>query len=186
MYKKNLLNQRILVSLSCLAGLASFTGIAQAGTDSGFYIGAGAGSTSVEFSQSGNSFTDDGSAVKAVVGYNFGVIPLVDLGIEGAYVNFASLDNSGIEYDLSSWNGFGIAGLSFGPFGLFAKGGLAAWSSETTVGGVSTKTDSTDPVYGIGARLRLGAFSGRIEYEYYDLESTTDVSMTSASILFHF
>ena len=179
-------SRSVLALVSLFVGLSTFSGIAQAGTDSGPYIGIGAGSTSVEFSDSGNNFTDDGGGVKALVGYNFGVIPLVDLGIEGAYVNFGSLDNSGIEYDLSSFNGFGIAGLSFGPLGLFAKGGFAAWSSEATFAGMTTKKDSTDPVYGIGARLRLGAFSGRIEYEYYDLESTKDVSMTSASVLFHF
>ena len=172
--------------LSSLAAMMAYSANAMAGTDSGPYIGFGTGSTSVEFSDGQTSIKADDVGVKAIVGYNFGVIPLIDLGIEGAYVNFGEFDEAGSSYDQTSWNGFGIAGLSFGPFGVFAKGGIAAWSREIQTGGNTRKEDSTDPVYGLGARLRLGAFTGRIEYEYYDLKATRKNSMSSASILYHF
>jgi hypothetical protein len=121
-----------------------------------------------------------------MLGYNFGIVPLLDLGIEGAYVNFGDLKDGPVEYEQTAWDAFGLIGLSLGPFGLFGKGGLAAWDGETTIGSVTTKKSGTDPVYGIGARLQIAKVSARLEYEYFDLEGTDDTSMTSFSLLYTF
>ena len=121
-----------------------------------------------------------------MLGYNFGVLPLLDLGLEGAFVNFGKSEYVQIVYELSAWVGFGLVGLSFGPLGLFGKAGLAAWDNETSIGQISTSTSGTDPVYGIGARLQIASFAARVEYEYYDFDSNVDASMTSLSVLYTF
>jgi len=71
-------------------------------------------------------------------------------------------------------------------FGLFAKAGMSAWNNELTIGQVSTDSSGTDPVYGLGARLRFASITTRLEYEYYDLENTNDNSMTSISVMYNF
>ena len=175
---------------STLAALALsstfFPSTAFAGAESGVYIGGGIGSTSIEIQDTDTSIESDETGFKLILGYNFGVIPLLDLAIEGAYVNFGKSEKGNTEFKQSAWDGFGLVGLSLGPVGLFGKLGLAAWENELSIGSVSTKTSGTDPVYGIGARLQIMKVTGRIEYEYYDLEGIDDTSMTSLSLLYTF
>ena len=79
-----------------------------------------------------------------------------------------------------------FSGFSFGPVGLFAKAGVAAWDAERQIGNLKTTLSGTDPVYGIGARVQIFKVSGRIEYEYYDQSDFDDVYMTSISLLYTF
>ena len=160
--------------------------VASAGGESGMYIGGGVGDTNIKGNQGGDDFDFDSTGYKLVVGYNFGVVPLVDLAVEGAYVDLGEESSGGITVSQTSWNGYGLAGLSFGPLGIFAKTGLAAWDAETRVGGVSTSDSGTDPVYGIGARLQIGAVTARLEFERYDQSEFDDVKMSSISLLYTF
>ncbi len=157
---------------------------AHAGAESGVYFGVGVGDTNIKGPLDGDDLEFDSTGYKLLLGYNFGVIPLIDLAIEGAYVNLGDESSRRTEFEQTSWNGFGLAGLSFGPIGIFAKAGLAAWDAETRVGSVKVSESDTDPVYGIGGRLQLGAFSARLEYEYYDQSNFDDVSMASISFLY--
>ncbi|MEA1889125.1 MAG: porin family protein [Pseudomonadota bacterium] len=167
-------------------GATGFSGTAMAGEESGGFIGLGVGKTSIEFPEIDGRFTADDIGYKVMLGYNFGLLPALDLGIEGAYVNFGDFTEGETEVKQTSWNGFGLIGLSFGPFGLFGKAGMAAWNDEVTIGQISTESDGTDPVYGIGARLRMASVTARLEYEYYDFEETEDNSMASFSLLYNF
>jgi opacity protein-like surface antigen len=173
-----------------LAAIAFATSLlpvsAYAGAESGVYLGGGIGGTSVEIQDTDTSIESDETGFKLILGYNFGIIPLLDLAIEGAYVNFGKSEQGNTEFKQSAWDGFGLVGLSLGPVGLFGKLGMAAWENELSIGSVSTKTSGTDPVYGIGARLQIMKVTGRIEYEYYDLEGIDDTSMTSLSLLYTF
>lgn len=179
---KKLTGILLTISLSAL----SYMPVAHAGGESGAYLGFGFGQSSVEVSEAGQSFEFDETGYKFILGYNFGVVPLLDLGLEGAYVNFGKSEDGQIENELTAWDGFGLVGLSFGPLGLFGKAGLAAWDNETSIGQISTSTSGTDPVYGIGARLQIASFAARVEYEYYDFDSNVDASMTSLSVLYTF
>ena len=158
-------------------------GTANAGAASGLYIGGGAGDTTVKVSDS--DFDASDTSYKIFGGYNIGFIPLVDLALEASYVDFGKPTSNDVSVEASGLNAFGLAGLSFGPFGIFAKAGIISWNTDTTVSGVSTEETGTDPAYGIGARLAIGPFAVRAEYELFDLENT-DLGMASISGVFTF
>jgi hypothetical protein len=72
------------------------------------------------------NFDDDDIGFKIFGGYNFGFIPLLDLAVEGSYVDFGQASSSGIinqEVDVSGWDVFGLAALNLGPIGVFGKVG---------------------------------------------------------------
>ena len=172
--------KKIRILLVCLTG--SFLGMpaaAIAGTDSGFYIGAGVGDAGFEVKDS--NFDESDTAYKVFGGYNIGFIPLVDFAVEAAYVDFGSPSAGNVSVDSSSLNAFGLAGLSFGPFGIFAKAGVSNWDTEAG----SVSDSGTDPAYGLGARFAIGSFAVRAEYELYDFDKA-DVDMVSVSGVFTF
>lgn len=153
-----------------------------AGADSGFYIGGGVGDASVDVKA--EDFDESDSAYKVFGGYNFGVIPLIDLAVEASYVDFGTPSQGGVDVEITGLNAFGLAGLSFGPFGIFAKAGVIDW--DVDVSGNAVDSDSgTDPAYGVGARFALGSFAVRAEYELYDVDQA-DVEMLSVSAVFTF
>ena len=161
----------------CFSGLL-LTIPAVAGTKSGLYIGAGAGNASIQE----NTFDASDTSYKILAGYNIGFIPLVDFAVEGSYVDFGSPNSNGSSVDVTAFDAFGLAGLSFGPFGVFAKAGAASWDLKTNSGGSDS---GTDPVYGIGARFSLFAFQVRAEYERFKFDNA-DADMISVSALFTF
>jgi opacity protein-like surface antigen len=171
-----------------LAVMATFPTTTMAGTESGFYLGAGVGEASagdVDGSQIGSS-TDldfDGSDTgwKIFAGYNFGWIPLVDLAVEGGYVDFGKPDDNGLEVNADGYDAFGLVGVNLGPVGLFGKVGVIAWSVDASTSVASGSDDGTDPAYGIGARLKFGSLEVRAEYEYFDVDVADDLSLISAS-----
>lgn len=173
--------KKVRMLLVCLAG--SFLGMpsaAVAGADSGFYLGAGVGDASVKDSD----FDESDSAYKLFGGYNIGFIPLVDFAVEASYVDFGKPSSSAGSVEVTGLNAFGLAGLSFGPFGVFAKAGVLSWDADSTF--VTTTSESgSDPAYGLGARFAIGSLSVRAEYEVYDLDGT-DLDMVSVSGVFTF
>jgi len=165
----------------CLAGF--FLGmptVAVAGADSGFYIGAGVGDASVK----DTDFDESDSAYKLFGGYNIGFIPLVDFAVEASYVDFGNPSTSLGNVEVTGLNAFGLAGLSFGPFGVFAKAGVINWDADSTFNATSSSDSGSDPAYGVGARFAIGSFAVRAEYEVYDLDA--DVDMVSVSGVFTF
>jgi opacity protein-like surface antigen len=146
---------------------------AQAGDDSGIYIGASVGSANVDASDDEFDFDDDDLGYKIFVGYNFGIIPLIDLGIEGSYVDFGSQDGktSGNEIETTAWDAFGVFGLTFGPFGIFAKAGVAEWNIDVDTNNGSFSESGNDPVYGIGAKFQIASFAIRAEYEIFEFDN---------------
>jgi hypothetical protein len=164
---------------------------AWAGGESGFYVGGGVGNSSMKVDQNtdGVNFNFDGNdaGYKVILGYNFGIIPLIDLGVEGSYVSFGKIEDAGSSAKATGFDGFGVGALTFGPFAVFGKVGMIKWDADTTLAGAGTASDSgTDPAYGIGARFQLFSFSVRAEYEVFDVEGLKDLSMFSASALYTF
>ena len=172
--------KKVRIYLICLSGLLMAAPVAVfAGADSGFYIGAGAGDAGVDVS--GTDFDESDTAYKVFGGYNIGFIPLVDFAVEVSYVDFGAPSAGSQEVEVTGLNAFGLAGLSFGPFGVFAKAGMIDWDADSSGGSDS----GTDPAYGLGARFSIGSIAVRAEYEVYDLENA-DVEMISVSGVFTF
>ena len=173
--------------------LSSATAIA----DSGPYVGVGAGGATLE-SDFGSgtppvpgipaSLDEDDTALKLFAGYTFD-LPMIDLGVEAAYVDFGQpeIDILGNELTIET-TGFalwGIASLDAGLLDLYAKAGYIAWDVEAEILGVSDSADGSDLGYGIGAAFGLGPVEVRGEYEIYDLDEL-DVAMLSVGVLFRF
>jgi outer membrane immunogenic protein len=125
------------------------------------------------------------------VGYNFGIIPLLDLGIEGSYVDFGTqdgkiLNTTGNEIEATAWDAFGVVGLSLGPFGLFAKAGMAAWNVDIDTNNFGNASESgEDPVYGIGAKFQIASFAIRAEYELFAFDDV-DMDFYSVGVAYTF
>jgi len=166
--------------LPCL--MMAIPGTAIAGADSGFYIGGSVGDASVE---SGN-FDESDSAYKLIGGFNFGIIPLVDVAVEASYVDFGKPARNNSSIEVTGLDAFGLAGLSFGPFGLFAKAGMISWDADSSAGTVTTSDSGTDPAYGLGARFALGPISVRAEYELFDLKDDVDIELLSVGATYTF
>lgn len=186
-------------SSAILLGAMALPGAALAGSDSGFYIGAGVGQASIGdindidggegFSSS--NFDGDDVGYKLFVGYNFGLIPFLDLAIEGGYRDFGQPDDTvggtRVEVDADGFDLFGLAGIKLGPVGLFAKVGAINWDADVSAAGEgSASDDGTDPAYGIGARLKFGSLEVRGEYEIFDIDGADDVDFLSASAVWTF
>ncbi|MBZ2169504.1 MULTISPECIES: outer membrane beta-barrel protein [Marinobacter] len=178
--------------LALAVSLAAVSGTAFAGSDSGFYVGASVGQANLELNESDPDFgsidfDDDDTGYKIFGGYNFGLIPLVDLAVEGAYVDFGSFGGSAgpvnADLDVTAWTGAGLAGIKLGPVGIFGKVGAALWDSEFS-GGLGDD-DGTDPLYGIGARFTLFSLQVRAEWERYDLDNA-DIDYFSVGGAFTF
>lgn len=179
-------------SLAVLAALL-LPVAASAGTESGFYIGAGVGQASVGDIDVENvdvSFDGDDTGFKIFAGYNFGFIPLVDLAIEGGYVDLGNPDDTvagnRVEVDATGLDLFGLVGVNLGPVGVFAKIGMVNWDADINTDFGSGSDDGTDAAYGIGARLKFDALEIRAEYELFDVSAADDVDMLSASLAWTF
>ncbi|BFM11035.1 hypothetical protein R50072_11880 [Simiduia litorea] len=147
---------------------------ANAGSDSGFYLGGSVGSSVVDYQEDGIDLDDNDVGYKVFGGYNFGLVPLVDLAVEASYLDFGtqSGDFLGETITLSTTGlmASGLIGLNLGPVGLFAKAGVVNWDSELKASGGKASGDGSDPAYGIGAKFQLGSFQMRAEYELIDVD----------------
>jgi len=151
------------------------------------YIGASIGSVSVDANVGGAAVDESDSAGKLIVGYILD-LPVVDLSFEANYVDFGSPrdDSTGAKLDINGLDAFVIAGLDFGLVGAFVKAGAIAWDADASVGNFSGSSDGTDSAYGIGVRFNLASLFLRFEYERFDIESTNDVDLFSAGIVWRF
>ena len=179
------------LGLALSAALLALPGLAMAGSDSGFYVGGSVGQASVgdiEDPTGGGdiSFDGDDTGYKLFVGYNFGVIPLLDLGIEGGYIDLGNPDDGGLEVKADGYTLAGLVGGRIGPVGLFAKLGMINWDADLSDGIDSAGDDGTDPLYGIGARLNFGSLEVRAEYEYFDIDTASDVDFLSLGAAWNF
>ncbi|WP_455220224.1 outer membrane beta-barrel protein [Kaarinaea lacus] len=170
-----------------------FSNTAVAGSDSGFYLGGSIGQSTIKGTgqdpTSGDfTFNEQDAGYKIFAGYNFGIIPLIDLAVEGSYVDFGNPSTSipgvgSVELGLTGWDAFGLGALTFGPFSVFGKMGLISWDSDSSLGGSDS---GSDPAYGLGAKFILGSLAIRAEYEYFDINELSDLYMLSAGVSWTF
>jgi opacity protein-like surface antigen len=163
-----------------------------AGSESGLYIGGSVGQATIKAkdqSPDGDDFdfSEEDAGYKIFLGYNFGVLPLIDLAIEGSYVDFGRpsgtlSDGTRIEYELVGWDVFGLAGLTFGPLSVFGKMGLISWDSDFDIDNFTGSDSGSDPAYGLGAKIIFGSLALRAEYEYFDMSEFNDVYLASVGL----
>lgn len=185
---------KISVAITFATSLLLLSTNANAGSESGFYLGASLGQASIEDKNEtpdgDYSFSEEDSGYKVFLGFNFGIIPLIDLAVEGSYVDFGNpsgtVDGKKIDYELVGWDAFGLAALTFGPFAVFGKAGLVSWDSDFNVDNFTGSDSGSDPAYGIGAKFQISSISIRAEYEYFDMSELNDVYMASVGVAYTF
>lgn len=166
--------------------LASMLLTPAAFADSGFFIGGSVGNASV--SASDLSLDDTDSAYKGFVGYIVDM-PVVDFGIEAAYVDFGAPSDTILgdtfALDVTGLSAFGTVGLDWGLFGIFGKVGMVSWDADITAFGETGTDSGTDTAYGVGFRLTFSSIEVRAEIEQFDVEGN-DVEMISVGALWRF
>lgn len=157
-----------------------------AGGESGFYIGGSVGEASIDYNVEDIKIDDDDSSYKIFGGYNFGIIPLIDIALEGAYMDFGEQNNGDARLETEAFGVFGLLGFNLGPVGLFGKVGGVSWDSDFKSDSANNESDSgTDPAYGVGARFQLFSISIRAEYEILEL-GDTDIDFYSVGASYTF
>lgn len=152
---------------------------------SDFYAGVGVGVGTVDTDVPGGpDFDASALAWRGTFGYNLVLNPYLDLGLEVGYFNLGDPDDNNVEVEIDGWEALGVISFNIGRFGLFGKAGLAGWESEVDAGGPSVDGDGTDPVYGVGASMRIGSWQFRAEAEKFDIEDVDDVYMITANVLY--
>lgn len=194
MFSKSLEENRGVASVAVvLAASAIMLYAPESKADSGFYLGGSVGQAGVEVQDTSGiqpvSFDENDFAWKAFGGYKFD-LPVVNLGVEGGYVNLGSpsgdLLDVPVVIETDGIDVFGVLGFDLGPLGVFAKYGMISWDAEFTVDGLSDAQDGSDPAYGLGATIGLGSIDIRAEYEVFDIEDSEDVSMISVGLVWTF
>ena len=174
--------KKVMVMILSLV-LLFITGVANAGNKTGPFVGGSLGYATTDVSEGQYNFDDSDIGFKIFGGYNFGIIPLLDLAVEGSYVDFGQASSSLQEVDSTGWDLFGLAALNLGPIGVFGKVGQIWWNRDSNI---NVLDDSgNDMAYGVGARFQIGSFGIRAEYEYFDLDSS-DIGLFSAGVSWTF
>lgn len=186
---KKYLSSLVMASAVALPS-AVFSSAALAGEESGIYIGGSVGNSAIDASINdvNTKFDEDATGYKVLIGYNFGLIPLIDLAVEADYRDFGSFKSGGnnIKSDVTSVDVYGLAGVNLGLIGLFAKVGYADTDVDTVVGnGKFTRSESSN-TYGVGAKFQLGSIAVRAEYEKFDVDDIDDLSMWSLGATYTF
>lgn len=176
-----------LITAPLLVALTSLPLVSWAGDDSGIYIGASVGQSSVEadFDSSFN-LDDDDNGHKIFFGYNFGLIPFLDLALEADYREYGKFGNGDINTEVVSSEIFGLVGFNFGLIGVFGKLGYSDTDLDSAVGNINLDDSESATAYGIGAKINLGSFGIRAEYEELDLDAVDDLNMISVGATYTF
>ncbi len=160
------------------------SGTAWAGGQSGLYLGASGGSAAFDVKEGSVQYKDNANAYKIFAGYNFGIIPLIKLAVEGSYADFGTAKGNGAETSVTGWDLFGLVGVNMGPVSLFGKVGAIQWDGKTNYPS-SGKTSGTDPAYGVGLQFQISSFAIRAEYELFSLDKV-DIGFASVGASFTF
>ena len=163
--------------------ILSIAGVASAGNKTGPFIGGSLGYATTDVSKGVYNFDDNDSGYKVFGGYNFGIIPLLDIAVEGSYVDFGEASAFGQKVDVTGLDLFGLAALNLGPIGVFGKVGTIWWNRDSNIGLLDDS--DADMAYGIGARFQIRAIGVRAEYEYFDIDSSA-IGMFSVGVSWTF
>ncbi len=170
-----------LIACSSAALLLAASAASWAGSDSGLYIGGSLGTSAINAGVDDVKLDEDATGYKLILGYNFGLVPLVDLAVEADYRDFGSFKNGsqGIKSDVNTVDLYGLVGLNLGLVSVFAKAGYADADYDTHLDDQKFSKSDTSPSYGLGAKVQLGSLAVRAEYETFDMDEIKDLSMWS-------
>lgn len=180
--------KKLLVLIFTIVFL-SISSSAMAGKDSGFYIGGSIGQTSLDVEEFNFDDTDNG--YKLFAGYNFGLVPMFDIAVEGSYVDFGEVSETAVPLvgdvnaSLTGYDLFGVAAYNIGPVGIFGKVGYVWWDGEISTDLGNFDDSSNDMAYGIGLRFQIRSIAVRAEYEIFDIEGV-DVDLISVGVSYTF
>lgn len=188
--------------LLCVLAIVVVATVPASASETGFYLGAGLGPSSMEikafYPSLGDSIIQDGTAYKAFGGFRF----LKFLAIEAGYTDLGSPQGlernvqehpERVEVAVNGWNAFvvGIIPVSNG-VDIFGKIGMMSW--ETDITSVQDNEiyyaesySGTDTAYGIGAGFWVGmGFAIRGEVEWFKIGDFETVAAYTANVTFTF
>ncbi len=170
--------------------ILSISNFAFAGKDSGPYIGAALGYSSVDIAYNAydtRSIDDNDQGYKVFAGYNLGLIPLFDIAVEVSYVDFGNVSGrvpsiGDVGMDLKGYDVFGLVCYNIGPVGIFGKVGNAWWKMESGI--PDFDKSSSDMAYGLGLKFQFKSIAVRAEYELFkfDVDEADDVDLDCFSV----
>ena len=189
------MNRKLLISLAA-APLSVLSISCASAADSGFYIGAGVGQTSIKDDApnpngSGTiAFDGNSTAYKGFAGYRLTALPLLDLAAEAGYIYFGnpsrSIQGQNVQYKLQGATAAGLLILPFGPVDFFGKAGALYSTLDKSIGGTSSSKTGTNAFYGAGVGFRVWKVGIRAEYEYFEVSNINRAQMYSVSGVFQF
>lgn len=143
----------------------------------GPYVGASVGNFGVDVGE----FDDSDTGFKVFGGYRF----MDYFAAELEYLDGGTVEDGGLELDVSGFNVSGIGRLPIGEkFNVFAKLGMIFWDAETNGFGDDSGEDFS---WGIGAGYSFtDQFGIQVEYQGFEIEDTDMVDMISLGASWQF
>ncbi len=192
------------LTIAALLAPALLVGAAHA-AEPGFYLGAGAGQTTLKTDlRNGSEIDSDDTGWKAFLGYQF--VPW--LGVEAGYVELGRGDDDRTfpngtniqgDVDVGGWEGYLVPSLPIGKhFEIFGKiggftGDISADGKIRRPDGSREKFDESSDnegmwAYGGGVAWNFGDghWSLRAEYIEYDADDLDDLYQVSGSLVYRF
>jgi OOP family OmpA-OmpF porin len=177
----------------CLVSIALFAvAIPASAQGTGFYVGAGAGMTSVDLCDDlvGLGLTscdDDDTGFKVYAGNRFSPNFSAELG----WVDLGEITATGPGGTVKlGVDGIQIAGLGMVPVSpqvtFFGKVGLYLWDVSASGPGGSLSDDGSDIMFGLGLSWNLAKqLDLRVEWEQFDVDGD-DINLISAGVQYRF
>jgi len=189
-------------SLLCLLVVLVAAAVPASASDTGFYLGAGIGRSSIDifefYPSLGDSLEQDNSAYKVYGGYRF----LKFLAVEGGYTNLGSPQGlernvqehpERAEVSVNGWDAFAVGILPLGQVvDVFGKIGMMSWDTNITSiqdGEVkySESASGTDTAYGFGVGFWVGPnVTLRGEGEWFKIGDYDTVALYSFNVTYTF
>jgi len=189
-------------SVLCLLVVLVAATVPASASDTGFYLGAGIGRSSIDiykfYPSLGDSLEQDNSAYKAYGGYRF----LKFLAVEGGYANLGSPQGlernvqehpERAEVSVKGWDAFAVGILPLGEVvDVFGKIGMMSWDTNITSvqdGEIiySESTTGNDAAYGIGIGFWVGPnVTLRGEGEWFKIGDYDTVALYTINVTYTF
>jgi len=155
------------------------------------YVGASAGSTSLDAQDFSLSIDDSDTGYKGFVGVNI----LKFFGLELGYIEFGTPETSDpmlgtIAVDAKGWEASLLGRIPLWKFEIFGKAGVIAWDADGSFSDpmIPDFSDSgTDLAYGVGAKFKAtDHFAIRAEWQTFEVEDVDSLDLTSIGLEFTF
>jgi OmpA-OmpF porin, OOP family len=166
MHKATMIAGFMAASIAATAGSA----YAQAGHDSGWYLGGSIGQSSMDIDGCGGvvNCDDKDTAWRILGGYQINRNFAVELGFHQLGDASASIPGARIDFEANAIELVGLGALPLGNnFALYGKAGLFRGETKAT-GFIDAKETNTDLTFGFGAQYNFNPrFGIRAEWQRY-------------------